>query len=91
VLADDVPQGDVDAADGLEQEAALVAAQPHGGVQRLPDRLDVARVGADQLVAEQVVDDRLRHARRHRRLRLAPADDAGVGLDPDQAGVDALA
>src|SRR5690606_24200623 len=86
-LADDVPQRDVHAAHRLEQEPALVAAQPHGREQRLPDDLDLAGVGAEELVAQEVVDYRHGYAGGYRRLGLAPPHDAGVGLDAHQARV----
>ena len=76
-----IPQRDVDRAQGLDREALLaVVAQPV--VEALPDRLGRQRVGADQ---ERLVefDDRRGQARRAE--RLAPAAVAVLADDLDEA------
>ena len=76
-LACQVPQGDVDAADGAHfDRAADIAAPVHG----LPQRLDVCRVLADEerFQATDLGDDALRVALQ---VWFAQAGQFGVGVD----------
>ena len=91
-LALDVPEGDVDAADGVDHRAAA-AIVDRGLVHLVPEALDVERVLADQDLAQADhdrvgagrLDDRLDDGRGG--VGLADAGDALVGVDEDDGGV----
>ena len=101
--AQDVPAGHVDGADGADPAAAavqrregLAACQRKVGaaavIADLPQPAWVARVLADQRRAQVAVDQRshrrvVAHAA-DRGLRLAPAHEAALGLDPHDGGVE---
>ena len=91
-LALDVPEGDVDAADGVDHRAA--AAEIDGGLVHLaPEPLDIERVLADQHflqadhdgVGAGRVDDRFGDGRRG--IGLADAGDPFIGVDEDDGRV----
>ncbi len=87
-LADDVPQGDLDAAHRLD-DRPLPAEEDRALVHAVDEAVDLERVLADDalgqaaayLVRQRRLDDRLGDERR--RVGLADAGDAGVGMDLD--------
>ena len=87
-LALDVPERDVEAADRVDRDPAP-AEVDEAAVHLLPEPLDVERVLADQDVAQahgnrvgaRRLDERLDEL--GRRVDLADARDALVGVDPD--------
>ena len=83
-LAADVPDGDVDRGDRIEQETAGMTADAHRRIQAAPQTLRCERVFADGERPEQHLDDRARDLRTDRRLRFAPPDDAVGRLDADE-------
>src|SRR5438445_7780383 len=87
-LAFDVPEGDVDRAYREARDAAVVPVPPSLIAKRLPDRVRIERVGADDALCHSF-DDRLRREARLRELgdRLAPTDDPVVRRDLHQADV----
>ena len=86
VLAGDVPEGDVDGADGARFGAA-VAEYVDGGEHGVPVALDVEGAASQQQGSEIVVDEGADGARRVG--GLAEADQAVVGVDaePERVGV----
>src|SRR5437870_2334891 len=87
-LAFDVPEGYVDRAYREARDAAVVPVPPGLIAQRLPDRVRVERVGADDALGHSF-DDRLRREARLGELgdRFAPADDPVVRGDLHQTEV----
>src|SRR5262245_16771747 len=82
-LADDVPQRDVDAADGRNRHAfRAVVLDPV--VEVFPDHFRVERIAAEHARRELRIDEGLRD--RGGTVALAPAGDAVGGFDLDQAG-----
>src|SRR5581483_6967255 len=91
-FAENVPQGDVGAAQGMDGRAAPpeIDGSP---VHLLPQPLDVQRVFADEqfpdaagdAVRERGFKDGLRDMRR--RVHLAQSDDSGIGMYLDQQRV----
>ena len=87
-LALDVPECDVEAADRVDRDPAPPEVD-EAAVHLLPEPLDVERVLADQDVAQahgdrvgaRRLDERLDEL--GRRVDLADARDALVGVDPD--------
>src|SRR5438309_598301 len=75
-LALDVPEGDVDRAYREARDAAVVPVPPRLVAERLPDRVRVERVRADDVLGHSF-DDRLRREARLRELgdRFAPPND----------------
>ena len=91
-MTGEIPERHVDGADGEGDDAAI--AGPVGGVAKLgPDRLDVARVAADETLGEAAIDDDLHRQRSVLGTgdRLAPADGAARGLEPDERDMADLA
>ena len=85
MLAGDVPQGDVDGAEGAHDRRAAEVAGP---VHVLPVVLDQQGVLADEVPAE-LVDGGGGGLEEAPGTRLAVADDAGVGVDlREQVSVD---
>ena len=81
----DVPERDVDGADGAGEDAAAERAHP---VEDLADVLDPERVLAQEILTE-LGDDGDRRVGEPPRPRLTEADDAGIGRDADdQIGAD---
>ena len=87
-LALDVPERHVDRGDGVARDPAAVAVPPLLVAERVPDRDVVERVLADDPLGH-ALDDGLGREVRLRELGdgLAPAHDAVVGRDLDQAQV----
>src|SRR5438445_7200670 len=87
-LAFDIPEGDVDRAYREARDAAVVPVPPGLIAKRLPDRVRIERVGADDALCHSF-DDRLRREARLRELsdRLAPTDDPVVRRDLHQTEV----
>src|SRR2546428_4047988 len=87
-LAFDVPEGDVDRADREACDAPVVPVPPGLIAERLPDRVRVERVGADDALGHSL-DDRLRREARLGELgdRFAPTDDPVVRRDLHQTEV----
>src|SRR5260221_9266341 len=87
-LALDVPQRDVDRGHGVARDPTVVAVPPHLVSERVPDRDVVERILADHPLGH-AFDDRFDREVRLGKLgdRLAPADNAIVGRDLDQAQV----
>ena len=86
-LADDVPQRHVDGALGEHRDAH--AAQPEVAlVERLPDRLDLGCVAADDMRRDQLLHAGIERvqpaAQRH---QVAHADEAALGLDLEHIDV----
>jgi len=87
-LARDVPQRDVDARQRVHRRP--VAPDPvQQTLHVVVEGRDLARIAADTHGPEQGVDDGTRGRKHPMAERLAPADDAAVGLDADQQHVDA--
>src|SRR6185295_19647903 len=104
-LAEQVPEGDVDAADRGERDAppadgregpplARGVVRARAVVAELPDRGDVAWIAADQrrreLLADQRDDGRVVAEVADGGLGLAESDEAGVRLDLDEAHVERI-
>src|SRR4030095_7650639 len=100
-----VPARDVDAADRAHRDPAAAhdgeaaalrqrVGSPRARVGRLPDRGDVGRDAADQGGGELLVDQRhdgsVVAEVADADLRLAETRQAGVGVDLDQARVEAV-
>ncbi len=80
-LAEEVPEGDVDRADGGHGDA--LAAEGHGAaIHLLPEELGVPGIGADEHGLEVVVDAGLGDERGEG--GVAEADEACVGEDLDE-------
>ena len=80
VLAGDVPEGDVDGAEGAHDGRAAKVAR---AVEVLPVMLDPQRVLADQ-VGRELVDDGLARLEVAPGARFAQSHDALIGLDLDE-------
>ena len=102
-LAENIPERDVDGADGGDAHAAprqlrhgvagaRGAVVAHAVVEHLPDDADVGRVAADQLRADLVVqhvDQRaIAAGAAGGVLAFAPADQPVIGLDAQDGGVE---
>ena len=86
-LAEDVPQRHVEPGQRVHHRPG--AADPVGVAhQPVHQRRDVGRIGADAGGRDQRLDQRFDGAPDPMRERLAPAGEAGVGLDLDQQGVE---
>src|SRR6267378_645206 len=87
-LAFDIPEGDVDRAYREARDAAVVPVPPGLIAERLPYRVRVERVRADDALCHSF-DDRLRREARLRELgdRFAPTDDPIVRGDLHQTEV----
>ena len=83
-LTDEVPQRNVYRRERFEHEPGAVAAQPHRGVEMVPQYLDGQRVLSQEQRREEVRNDGLCHAGHRRRMRLAPPHQAVIGSQPHQ-------
>ncbi len=83
VLSEQVPQGQVDGAQGPDFGAAGDL-KIEGAVEIGPDPLDIARVAAEQRIGHRVNHSRLGGVAR---IRLSDTRNAGVGIDPDPGPV----
>src|SRR6185312_5205760 len=102
-LSQNIPQGDVDGADGGDAEAtscqlrhgvagAAGGVMAHAVIQHFPDDADISRVAADQLwpdfVVEQMDQRAIAAGAAGGVLALAPADQPVVGLDAQDGGIE---
>ena len=83
-LAEQVPEREVHPSQRFELRAGRVAAHALGGVEPLPEAVDLPRILSAQDRREQVGDHALVHARRRGGMAFAPADEALVGRDLDE-------
>src|SRR3712207_8326635 len=73
-LAEQVPDGDVDAREAVDVVSAEEAAHPHEVVEILVDHHRLARIAPDHDRAEHLVDDRLHGLGRNDAVGFAPTD-----------------
>ena len=83
-LAREVPQRNVNRGQRFEHKPGAVPAQPHRGVQMVPEHLDGQWVLPQQQRREEVRNDGLGDAGDRWRVGLAPPDETGIRGQPHQ-------